>query len=220
MNHQTFISDSVQIVVDNTMFSLRATEEISGANIFKHMVVGNIDSNGQALVSSKSGTGRNIAGNNDPDSVSANAEDVISEFRSPINDVLRQPEEEDNGEAMILKVIEMEVGQLISVSAKYADGDKEQATGSYPINDKLNLFPEEVVGPIRRYWACEGNEPGSPMQQVEELGCHSVEALDCVSRLRGLQVASWASLGSLHKQANASEAPSRDIADVSIQNQK
>ncbi|GAB4856598.1 hypothetical protein Ancab_014514, partial [Ancistrocladus abbreviatus] len=58
------------------------------------------------------------------------------------------------------------------------------------------------------------------MQQGEELGGHSVEALDCVSRLRGLQVGSWVGLGSMHNQANASEAPSGDIADVSVQNQK
>ncbi|GAB4830668.1 hypothetical protein Ancab_039269, partial [Ancistrocladus abbreviatus] len=143
-NHQTFISDSVQIVVDNKMFSLTATEEISGANIFKHMVVCNIDSNRKASVSLESGTGRNITGNNSPDQVSAKAEDVISEFQSPINDVLRQPEEEDNGEATLLKATDREVGQLRSASAEYAHGDKEHATGSYPINDKLNLFPEEV----------------------------------------------------------------------------
>ncbi|GAB4830656.1 hypothetical protein Ancab_039259 [Ancistrocladus abbreviatus] len=100
--------------------------------------------NRKASVSLESGTGRNITGNNSPDQVSAKAEDVISEFQSPINDVLRQPEEEDNGEATLLKATDREVGQLRSASAEYAHGDKEHATGSYPINDKLNLFPEEV----------------------------------------------------------------------------
>ncbi|GAB4833851.1 hypothetical protein Ancab_032098 [Ancistrocladus abbreviatus] len=178
------------------------------------MVVCNIDSNRKASVSSESGTRRNIVGKNDLDLVSAEAKDVISEFQSPINDVLR--------EATLLKATDKEVGQLRSASTEYADGDKEQATGSYPINDKLNLFPEEGfrlglsedIGPVGVM------SLGPPMQQGEELGYHSVEALNCVSRLRGLQVASWAGLGSMHNQANASKAPSRDIADVSIQNQK
>ncbi|GAB4833664.1 hypothetical protein Ancab_031909 [Ancistrocladus abbreviatus] len=178
------------------------------------MVVCNVDSNGKASESSELGTRRNIAGNNDPDLVSAEAEDVISEFQSSINDVLRQLEEEDNGEARILKATYREVGQLRTVSAKYADGDKERAMGSYPINDNINLFPEEVgirLGLSEDIGPAGVMSLGSPMQQVEELGCHLVEALDYVSRHRGLH---------LHNQANTSEAPSGDIADVSIQNQK
>ncbi|GAB4860098.1 hypothetical protein Ancab_011576 [Ancistrocladus abbreviatus] len=131
------------IVVDKKMFSLRATEEISRANIFKHMVVCNVDGNGKASGSSESGTGRNFVGNNDADLVSAEAKDVLSASQSPINDVLRQPEEEDNGEATILKAANREVGQLRTISAEHVDGDKEWATGIYPINDKTKFFQKK-----------------------------------------------------------------------------
>ncbi|GAB4847271.1 hypothetical protein Ancab_026313, partial [Ancistrocladus abbreviatus] len=59
--------------------------------------------NGKASESSESGTGRKFAGNNVPDPVSVEAEDVILESPLPINDVLQQPEKEDNGEATLLK---------------------------------------------------------------------------------------------------------------------
>ncbi|GAB4849715.1 hypothetical protein Ancab_004511 [Ancistrocladus abbreviatus] len=179
------------------MFLLRATEEISGANIFKHMVVYNVDSKGKVIESSKSGTRRISAGNNDPVLASAEAEDVISEFQSPINDVLRQPEEEDNGEATTLMATDRAVGQLRTVSTKYADGDKEQAMGIYPINDKINIFPEEAVG-------------GELKNGFRNMDLSVSEQI----------AAGWASLGNLHNQANASEAPSGDIAVSSIQNQK
>ncbi|GAB4845439.1 hypothetical protein Ancab_038846 [Ancistrocladus abbreviatus] len=60
---------------------------------------------------------------------------------------------------------------------------------------------------------------GSPMQQVEEMGCDSVEVLDCVSKHRGLQSASWAGLGNLHNQANVLDTSLGDIAAFSIHNQ-
>ncbi|GAB4858383.1 hypothetical protein Ancab_009854, partial [Ancistrocladus abbreviatus] len=112
----------------------------------------------------------------------------------------------------------------------YADGDKQQATGSYLINDKISLFPEEVfggelknefrkvdLGNSERTASGGGIQEirlglsvdigpvgvislGSPMQQVEEMGCDLVEIPDCDLRHRGLQSAGWASLGNLHDQ--------------------
>ncbi|GAB4845438.1 hypothetical protein Ancab_038845 [Ancistrocladus abbreviatus] len=90
------------------------------------------NSNGKVSESSESGTGRNIAGSNGPVPVSAEAEDVIWEFQSLIKDVLRQPEEEDNGEARILMATDREVGQLRTVFSEYADGDKERGYGELP----------------------------------------------------------------------------------------
>ncbi|GAB4859897.1 aryl-alcohol oxidase 3 [Ancistrocladus abbreviatus] len=60
---------------------------------------------------------------------------------------------------------------------------------------------------------------GSPMQQVEEMGCDLVEDLDYDTRHWGLHSAGWAVLGSLHNQGIVPEASLGDIADCSIQNQ-
>ncbi|GAB4833264.1 hypothetical protein Ancab_031511 [Ancistrocladus abbreviatus] len=200
------------------------------------------DRNGKVSESSESGTRRNIAGSNGPVPVNTEAEDMISEFQSLINDELRQPEE-------ILMATDREVGQSRIVSAEYADGDNERAMGSYLINDKISFFLEEVVGSelknefrkvdlnISERITGEGGiqgirlglsanirpagviSLGSPMQQVEEMGCDLVEVLDCDSRHRGLLLASWAGLGNVHNQGIAPEASSGDIATCSIQNQ-
>ncbi|GAB4854393.1 hypothetical protein Ancab_022979 [Ancistrocladus abbreviatus] len=168
------------------------------------MVVHNVDRNGTISESSKSSTGRTPPGNSGPLPVDAVSEDAISEFHSPINKELRQPDEEDNVDARPIMAIDREEGALRNVFAENAEGDKEQAIGSYHINDKITLFLEETFGAVNG--PVEVMSLGCSMQQVEDTGHVLVEDLDCDTRHMGLQSAGWAGLGSLPTQVNVPEA--------------
>ncbi|GAB4838959.1 hypothetical protein Ancab_028492 [Ancistrocladus abbreviatus] len=191
------------------------------------MVVYNVDKNGTISESSESSTGRTPPGSSD----------------------LLPPVEEDNADARPIMATDREVGALRNVTAENAEGDKEWVMGSYHINDKIRLFPEETfggdlkneflhmeiglskrpvsggelqgiqMGLIAVNGPVEVMSMGCPMQQVEDMGCVSVEDLDLDTRQLGLQSVSWACLGSIPTQVNVPEVSSGSIAACSMKTQ-
>ncbi|GAB4834729.1 hypothetical protein Ancab_032992 [Ancistrocladus abbreviatus] len=147
-----------------------------------------------------SGTGRTPPSSSDPLSVNTVSEDTMSEFQSPINEELRQPEEEDNADARPIMATNKEVG----LWERPASGGELQG---------IRMGLTAVNGPT------EVMSMGCPMQQVEDMGRVSAEDLDLDTRQLGLHLVGWAGLGSIPTQVNVPEVSLGSIADCSMKTQ-
>ncbi|GAB4842341.1 hypothetical protein Ancab_012311 [Ancistrocladus abbreviatus] len=180
------------------------------------MVVYNVDKNGTVSESSESGTGRNPSGSNGPVLVNDEAEDAISKFQSPINDELRQQEEEDNGDARTIMATDREEevvgGELKNELRQLEFGISERTASEGEMQgSRLGLSVDFGLAGVMSL--------GYQMQQVEKIGHASVEDLDCDTRQWGIQSAGWAGMDSVHVQGFVLEASSEDVVACSIQNQ-